>query len=233
VVSTVATLLAPPRGVDVWTLSLHYAGQPAARLTGVCSAAERARAAGMPLAARRREFLLARGIVRTILAAYVGVEPGALRLGTGPHGKPFVDAPAAPGFSVSHSHGRLVVAVTAGFAVGIDLERVDRRIEIGVVARRFLPSDEAASLAALPPDARTAAFFRLWTRREAQLKARGSGFALGVGEAFAPLRHSAAAALAGPYTLVDLDLVPGYAGALAYGAPPMPLHTPNRALARL
>ena len=228
-----AAPLAPPRGVDLWLVPLQQSPARIAELIAGCSEAEHARAARMPVDARRREFLIARGVVRTILAAYMDIDALVLPLRTGAHGKPFIDASGAPAFSVSHSAGLVVVAVTASFAVGVDLERVDRRLDVEAVAARFLPDCESALLSALAPGARHAAFFRLWTRHEALLKARGCGFATGVGDAFAPIPSGAGAQAEGAHTLTELEVGPGYVGALAYHASPTTLDTPDRALVRL
>jgi 4'-phosphopantetheinyl transferase len=240
---TTTAALAPPRGVDLWSLPLAALRPQAARLAAACSEGEWARAARARVAARRGEFLLTRGCTRTILAAYLDDDPRALPIGTGAHGKPFVDVPGAPAFSVSHSHGRLVVAVTAGFAVGVDIERIDKGTDVAVIARRFMASTDAAQMVSLMPEARAQAFFRWWTRREAELKARGCGLAGCVGETFAPEARAAVAGVRttsrwpgdfdGTRTVVELALVPGYATALAYAAPPAPLLARDRALARL
>jgi 4'-phosphopantetheinyl transferase len=104
---------------------------------------------------------------------------------------------------------------------------------VEAIATRFLPDDEAAWLSTLAPGARHAAFLRLWTRREAVLKARGCGFATGVGDAFAPIARGSATSADEVHTLTDLEVGPGYVGALAYHAPPTTLDIPDRALVRL
>lgn len=228
-----ASPLAPPRGVDLWSVPLRQPRARIAELIADCSEAEHARAGRMRLTARACQFLAARGIVRTVLGAYVAIDAAGLPLGVGAHGKPFVDLPEAPAFNVTHSGERLIVAVTASFAVGVDVERVDPRLDVEAIASRFLPGDETAELLALPPVVRNVAFLRLWTRREALLKARGCGFATSVSDAFGPLSRLRDSLWDGICTLTDLDAGPGYVGALAYHAPPTALDNPDRALLRL
>jgi 4'-phosphopantetheinyl transferase len=211
--------LAPPRGVDLWCVPLGGATAREARLIACCSAREHARAAGMPIVRRRRRFLVGRGIARSILGAYLGVAPGAVELGAGEHGKPFVLSADAPAFSVSHSRDLIVVAVSPGFDVGVDVEWIDRTLDVMAIARRFLSAEEEADLVRLPAEQRTTAFLRLWTGKEARLKSTGGGFAGGPG--------------AGAATLVEIAPGPGYVGALAYDAPPAPLHIPDNASAGL
>jgi len=222
--------IARPRGVDLWFVPLAQPAARAARLVAACSARERERAARMPVAGRRREFLLGRGIVRSVLGAYLGVAPCEVEIAVGAGGKPFLVAAGAPAFNVSHSHGLTAIAVTGGFPVGVDLERIDPRLDVGAIARRFLAVDEAAHLARLDAAERATAFLRLWTRREACAKASGAGFTGGLGATLAP---TAETAHDGPRTVVDLHPAAGYVGALAYSASPAPVHTPDHALACL
>jgi 4'-phosphopantetheinyl transferase len=212
--------IAAPGGVDLWTVSLDRPAADEARLIASCSPAEQARAARMPVARRRRDFLVARGIVRTVLGTYLEIPAAEVRIATRARGKPFVASPAAPAFSVSHSHRLAVVAVTPGFEVGVDLELVDPRLDVVAVARRFLSAQEAVRLAGLDPAARARAFFRLWTRKEAYAKATGRGLTVPLGELLgSPEPRSAT------HTTVDIDPASGYVGALAYAAPPTTLHT--------
>jgi len=231
--ATALSPLAPPRGVDLWVFALEQPAAREARLTANCSARELERAARMLVPRRRREFLVGRGAVRSILGAYLGIAPRHVEIAVGPHGKPFVDAPGAPAFNLSHSGDMAVVAVSAGFDVGIDIERVDPALDVMAIARRFLAPDEVAHLASLEAAARAAAFSRLWTRRQACLKTSGTGFAIGLGEVRTPLPRSAAPTSDGARTIVDIDPAPGYVGALAYDAAPVLVHIRDHALACL
>lgn len=211
--------LSPLGGVDLWCVPFDGAPAREERLIARCSASERERAACMPIDRRRRRFLVGRGIVRSVLGAYLGIRPRDVETATGEHGKPFVDSANAPGFSVSHSRDLLVVAVSAGFDVGVDVEWIDDTLDVMAIARRFLLEEEEDDLVRLRPAERTTAFLRLWTRKEARLKSTGGGFAGEPG--------------GGGATLVEIAPGAGYVGALAYDAPLAPLHMLNNASAWL
>ena len=95
-------------------------------------------------------------------------------------GKPRV-APGLPplSFSLTHCRGLAACAVaSAEMEIGVDAEPLDRRVEPLRLARRFFASQEADALAALADDeARRGAFLRLWTLKEATVKALGTGIA--------------------------------------------------------
>ncbi|MEI7035214.1 4'-phosphopantetheinyl transferase family protein [Fulvimonas yonginensis] len=115
-----------------------------------------------------------------LLGAYLGMPPARLRLTAGSHGRPALSPPASLRFNWSHSGPLAVVALARGIEPGIDVERVRPRPRALEIARRFFAPAEAQALAALDAQAREAAFLRLWTAKEAVLKALGRGLAFGL-----------------------------------------------------
>jgi 4'-phosphopantetheinyl transferase len=113
-------------------------------------------------------------LVRRVLSTYRPVAPEAWRFTTGSHGKPLLDPDCGLVFSVAHTDGLTVVAVCTGDEVGVDVERVDRRVPLGVAGRWFAPA-ELEALAAAPEPERARRFLELWTLKEAYVKARGLG----------------------------------------------------------
>jgi 4'-phosphopantetheinyl transferase len=131
----------------------------------------------------RRRWAIGRGAVREILAAYLGIAardvpivPRPCAACGGPHGKPAL-APPADGlrFNVSHTAELLLVAVAHGREVGIDAEPVGRERPLAATAHSWLGDPETRALERLPPHERERALLRLWTLKEAYLKAVGVG----------------------------------------------------------
>ena len=113
----------------------------------------------------------ARGTLREVLGAALGIEPREVVIRIGSHGKPFVDGLR---FNISHSGGRALIAL-AQVEVGADIELPKPR-RTDDIARRFYAPGEIGRLFQLDdPQARRAEFFRLWTCKEAFLKATGEG----------------------------------------------------------
>lgn len=114
---------------------------------------------------RERERTLA----HVLLCRLVGTEN--LRLEHNTHGAPYL--PEYPDLHVSISHCRTAVAVAVSdtVAAGIDIE--SRRKTNPSLIERICTPDEQAALR-LADDAEMA-FLRLWTRKEAVLKCRGTG----------------------------------------------------------
>ena len=119
----------------------------------------------------------AAGRCGSILASYVGAKPAKFASRTVRHGKPFLaDSPPkdALQFNASGSQELAVCAVTLGREVGIDIEAC-RPIEDEAFVEQCLAPAERQAYATLSPEEKSAAFYRLWTRKEAYLKAHGTG----------------------------------------------------------
>lgn len=119
---------------------------------------------------------------REILAGYAGLSPRDLEFTFGSHGKSVLanENVKARGldFSVSHSGDVAVVAVSVGGPLGIDVERVARPLLTQGVIERCFTAMEIAALCGLPARERHVATLRLWTAKEAYLKALGVGISV-------------------------------------------------------
>jgi 4'-phosphopantetheinyl transferase len=134
----------------------------------------------------RREHLLTRELVRTTLSRYADVDPRAWRFRVGPTGRPEIDPTVgdlALRFNVSHTAGLVVCAVARERAVGVDVECWDRRHRAEALAERYFSPEEAAAVRAAAPDAHNAVFVRLWTLKEAYVKARAAALATALRDA--------------------------------------------------
>lgn len=136
----------------------------------------------------RNLHLTARLMTRTVLSRYVpGISPRDWKFRPGPHGKPEIAAPEMQielerhsfdwHFNVTHTEGVVVLAVAQGSPVGVDVERVDRPMNFEGLARRFFAPEEAAVIEAADEGQRAALFYRIWTLKEAYVKAIGKGLA--------------------------------------------------------
>jgi 4'-phosphopantetheinyl transferase len=221
-----AVWVLPDDEVHVWRMALDQGAEAIARLDAVLTAGERARAAGFYRPRDQARFVAGRGLLRVILGRYLDAAPASLQFDLNEHGKPRLvgDAAEALSFNLSHSGGLGLAAVTRGRAIGVDVEQMRADVRHGRLAKRFFSPVEVAQLDCLPEEARIAAFFHCWARKEAYIKGQGVGLALGL-QSFdvtvapdKPARLLATrpdAAEAARWRLVSLQPEPGYAGALA------------------
>jgi 4'-phosphopantetheinyl transferase len=124
----------------------------------------------------KKEFLLTQVLARTVLAGYLDIDnPGDIRFERNPHGKPFLPGDNKPQFNLTNSNGVVVLAVTAGIEIGIDIEYLHRKVACLNLARRYFTPEEADTFEGLSDVAIRDRFFDFWTLKEAWLKAYGTG----------------------------------------------------------
>ena len=127
----------------------------------------------------RRQFTLCRAALRAILCEQSGCRNDRLSFGAALHGKPFAMAEGARlplNFNVSHSGGHGLIALSAGGRLGVDVEERIPRRHLDELIEAVMGPDEQAELAALREPAKLRLFYRLWTLKEALIKALGTGF---------------------------------------------------------
>ncbi|KQU81425.1 MULTISPECIES: 4'-phosphopantetheinyl transferase superfamily protein [unclassified Rhizobacter] len=174
------TELPAPAGLRLWWLRLDE--MPGDQALATLSADEIARGARFAFDGLRRRHLASHVALRAILAQQTGLPAAALVFGAGPFGKPFLQAPAACVFNMSHSDDVAVIAVApdapAGTEIGVDVEVLRPMRDAIALAERNFTAAEQRELLATPPELRDLAFMRGWTRKEACLKAIGSGLSI-------------------------------------------------------
>jgi 4'-phosphopantetheinyl transferase len=161
----------PPRTIDVWRLHASVRDEDWDLLRA--DEVDRARRIVRKLQAGRKAA--ARAHLRRVLARYCDVDPRALELEYEENGKPALVGHGRPSFNLSHSEHVVLLAVTERVRVGIDVEHARPGRPFEEIARRFFSARERDMLLALRPEARRVAFYRAWTRKEAYLKAHGTG----------------------------------------------------------
>jgi len=149
-------------------------------------------------------FIAGRVALRTILGAQLGMPPGEVKLRAGAHGKPELDADTLLRFNLSHSGDLMLVALTHGREIGVDLEAMRDNVEFEMLSAHYFEPEDAWSIRMLPASQKAGKFYEVWTRTEAQLKAAGTGLRDGL-KVIAPDRWS----------LLSLTPADGYAAALA------------------
>jgi 4'-phosphopantetheinyl transferase len=155
---------------------------PWGRIAAALSIEERARAQRFASDADRQAFLAAHCLKRQMLSrADPAVEPPEWHFDQGPHGKPELRGRSDLQFNLSHCRGLVACALRRGGPIGIDVEWLGRPAPLEV-AERFFSRSETRWLLKLPKPARHEAFFRIWTLKEAYIKAVGLGLSQKLGD---------------------------------------------------
>jgi 4'-phosphopantetheinyl transferase len=145
-------------------------------MAAMLSPEERAIASGFDSFDRRRSYIAAHALLRSILGHIAGVAPNEVVFRYGRRGKPELASPAQDlQFNMSHSRDVVLVAVAHGRRVGVDIEHIDEPGDVRRITARFLSPRDRDAIEQLPADRQRDAFLRCWTRKEAYMKARGDG----------------------------------------------------------
>ena len=173
--------LALANRVDVWIAEPQTIDDPEllSAYERLLSDSERERQRAFVFDENRREYLVARALVRTTLSRYAATGPSEWRFTNNAHGRPAVDPPSALRFNLAHHPTLVVCALSSGGAeLGVDVEPLRRGSEILKIAETTFAPRELSDLRALPAELARDRAVSLWTLKEAYVKARGLGLAL-------------------------------------------------------
>jgi len=160
----------------LWLIDLD--ADPGSWDGALLSNGERERAQRFRFEVHARRYRASHIALRLILAQATGTHPAALQFTEGLHGKPRLTDTAGPRFNMSHSAGWALVGLCPGHAIGVDIELITPMDDAAALAARNFTATENLHFRHTPPDQRLEAFFRGWTRKEACLKALGSGLSI-------------------------------------------------------
>jgi 4'-phosphopantetheinyl transferase len=225
----------------IYRVSLDQPEERMGALTALLSANEGTRARRFHFERDRRRFVVGRASLRLLLARYLSIPPQRITFAYGEQGKPALaqahySKPSGEPlrFNLAHSDQLALFAITRTGRIGIDIERIKPLDdgEIGQMAERYFAAEEHEVLRGLLPPARNEAFYTYWTRKEAYIKALGSGlsapldsFAVSVApdEPAQLLRIDESAEAAAHWVLYPLSPGAGYVATLAADEPPLRL----------
>jgi 4'-phosphopantetheinyl transferase len=121
-------------------------------------------------------FVITRATLRVLLGQALVLSPTAVAIGYNAFGKPQLADAGSLKFNVSHSGDVALIALADGAAIGVDVEQRGDGISAQALLDQIASPNEQAALSVLPNPDRTPALLRLWTLKEALLKAQGLGF---------------------------------------------------------
>ncbi|VAW77368.1 hypothetical protein MNBD_GAMMA12-3642 [hydrothermal vent metagenome] len=133
------------------------------------------------LKSRRDQFIITRAITRKIIADSINCPQNEIDFGIQQYGKPYCSTPnIGLHFNLSHSLDVGVIAINLTQEIGIDVQQHRPQQRIIKMAQRFFSDSEIQLIEQLPEADLERAFFHIWVRKEALLKATGTGFTQGL-----------------------------------------------------
>ena len=210
--------------ITVWNIRLPDHRAEAGSFRSLLTAEELSRAEKFLNPDDVEGFILSRGLLRRILANCMNSDPSALRFNRNAQGKPFLESGGLE-FNVSHSRDRLLIAVTSGRAVGVDIEFRREGLNMPSIAKRWFAPEEREFFrnADDPADA----FFEIWAKKEAYVKALGAGIYKDLNTFAVPLGEKRFSPVSGNdrqwfFRILEIDS--GYTAAVVSEAPAVPVN---------
>jgi 4'-phosphopantetheinyl transferase len=215
-------LTLPPGIVHIWQAALDQSAALVTQLEQLLSDDERARAARFRFERDRRRFIVARGMLRSLLARYTNCSAAHIDFSYSTRGKPALRPEHEPHlyFNLAHSAEMALYAFTLEHEVGVDIEQQHPLTDVHQIAEHYFSPRERAILATQVGDELYRTFFTYWTRKEAYLKGSGEGLALLTTQLDVVVPQGQVVRLAGSngeadWYIYDLTVAAGYRGALA------------------
>lgn len=171
-------------------------------------------------------YQVIRSALRQLLSHYLQIAANEIKIEYNRFGKPILNRqrPLPPFyFNISHSNDLALLAFCSSSKIGVDVEYIKRHTKYRKIAQRFFSAQENSILQNVDEDKIAATFFRLWTRKEAFVKAVGTGlgfplnkFTIAVDRENRPILvdvdHSK---YNGPCSLYDVNCPRGYMSSIA------------------
>jgi 4'-phosphopantetheinyl transferase len=176
------TPLLSPETPDIALWLVHLEGPPSdprdPDQTALLSEPEKAKANRFHFERDARRYRASHTALRQLLARATGQSARALAFVEGPFGKPRLPGEGLPHFNMSHSGEWALIGVCADAPIGVDIEVPRDMSDLESLAQRNFSAAEFEAMLAVDPARRLQAFLRCWTRKEACLKAVGSGLSI-------------------------------------------------------
>ena len=213
--------------VHLWVVPLVISAEESSYFKSILSLDEQKRAGRFRKMRDTERYVAARGSLRSLLGAYLTIEPDRLQFAYDTFGKPRLageEPLTSMRFSVSHADDLALFGFVRGHEMGIDVERIRPDIDVEDLAARYFSPNEFKKLRSLPADQQREAFYCGWTRKEAYLKGRGEGLSfpldrvevsLTPGEPAMILKVSGDRSVSRRWMVQHLSPAPGYIGAAA------------------
>jgi len=132
------------------------------------------RSANIKINKAKKNYIAARGILRILLGRYLKISPEQIVFDYGKAGKPQLLSTDLQ-FNLSHSGDYAFYGICQSAPIGVDIENEKKDMEFEAIAQRFFSHEEYQAIKALPEKKKCAGFFDCWTKKEAWVKALGTG----------------------------------------------------------
>ncbi|PID77903.1 MAG: hypothetical protein CSB21_02930 [Deltaproteobacteria bacterium] len=171
------------KGFEIWKCQVSKLKKDMEFFAGFLSSDEVKKARSLKIENDRLLFIISRSILRFLISGYLEKEPDKICFSYGDKGKPEIilskDEPYFS-FNLSHSGDIILICFSKFSHCGIDVEKFRKIKNFKLIVQKYFHSEEKDFLNCLPRNLQEDMFFKIWTLKEAYIKAHG----LGAGKSF-------------------------------------------------
>lgn len=178
--------------IHIWCASLSASAEDLSRYTTLLSQDELERAKRFHFERDHNHFIVGRALLRTFIGSYLDMEPSQIEFVYGQYGKPALKTVLHKKhleFNLSHSKDFAVYAFGLDRKIGIDLEHIRPMPDMDDFVRQFFSLRENVLVNSLSGKQKEETFFKIWTCKEAFLKANGSGLTVPINQVEISVEH--------------------------------------------
>jgi len=208
--------------IDIWTIPLDTNHDSTEALKKLLDTQELERYDKLHPNHQHR-YLVSHAACRQILGGYTNTSAKQISYNKNDHGKPALDHENPVYFNLTHSHDLAILAISKYSEIGVDVEYFKNKASWKKIAQRFFTETEVSYLQNQPEDMQENLFFQIWTRKEAYIKAIGTGLSTSLSsfdattsKTIKPLNSTKSKAI---WYQEDLNLSTQYTGAVAQNTP--------------
>jgi len=169
--------------IDVWLCDLKLLSGDTNNFYSILSEDERERADKLKVEDKKQQYIITRGVLRQRLGLLTNIEPEDFVFKFLEHGKPVLannHQCTDITFNISHSHDLALIAISQKQNIGIDIEKINQESDHKALITRFFSKAEQSEFQTMQEANKARAFCACWTRKEAFIKAIGSGVSYGL-----------------------------------------------------
>jgi 4'-phosphopantetheinyl transferase len=160
--------------IHVWQIDLETQIHNSKAYWSYLSNFEKSRANKFRFEIHKNNYIIRTGILRILLSNYIMCQPNEIEFKIGEFGKPKLTN-SELAFNLSHSKSKAIIAFAINPQLGIDIEYIDEKIEAKQIAKNYFSAEDRTQLYALSDEKLANGFFNIWTKKEAFIKAIGTG----------------------------------------------------------
>lgn len=161
----------------VWTARYSDLARHFVLLFSLVSGEEQTKAAAYKKTCDAKRYILRHGMLRAVLAQYLGQDPAEISFVTGMNGKPELDSSPLLSdirFSLSDTDDRVCLGIARGTDIGVDTVKKQSCSAFYDIQHSFFSRGESRWIDMAEPGLHHERFIRIWALKEALIKATGS-----------------------------------------------------------